>query len=336
MQKLTLFWIASLLLLSCGQNDKGPDISGIQVKLPVERFEEGFFAIDTLRIPEGLTSLQARYPEFYPVFMTKILGVSGNPADEPTLQITRIFLRGYGPIRDSLRKRLPEFSRIQPEIEKGFRYLKYYFPEYKTGKLVTFIGPLDAPGVALLDSGLAIGLQQYAGKDFSVYQNMAQQQIFPDYISRRFEPQYIPVSCLNVVLTELFPDRSNGRPLVEQMVERGKRWYLLDQLFPETPDSIKTGYTNRQLDWCEENEGNIWSYVVQNEDLNTIDPVAIQTYIGEAPFTQGLPEASPGNIGQWIGWQIVKKYAAEHKVDLKALLAMEARKLLEEAKYKPK
>lgn len=336
MQKLTLFLLGSLLLLACNDLDKGPDLKGTEVKMPLERFEQLFFAIDSNQLTAGLKGVMAKYPDFYPVFMRNILGVSGNPEEEATQQVSLMFLRGYASVADSLGQKFGDFKKIQSEIETGFSYLKYYFPEYQPGKLITFVGPFDAPGVALVDKGLAIGLQQYAGKEYSVYQVLDEQQLFPKYISRRFEPQFIPVSCLNAALGEMIPDSTIGRPLIEQVVEKGKRWYLLDKLLPKTEDSIITGYTLKQLAWCEENEGNIWSYLTQNENLNSIDPVVIQTYIGESPFTQGMPEASPGNIGQWIGWQIVKKYAADHKTELRDILKMDARKLLEEAKYKPK
>ncbi len=336
MQKLTPFLFALLLLSACKNAEKGPDISGIKVNMPVERFEEAFFAIDTNQLQQGLSRLNSSYPGFYPVFMKNILGVSGNPEDEATRNTVVMFYRGYHPIRDSLNPLFRDFKKLQNQIEDGFRHLNYYFPNYKPGKLTTYIGPFDAPGVALIEGGLAIGLQQYAGKDFSVYQGLVQQQMFPNYISRRFEPQYIPVSCLNAAIGEIYPDQTRGRPLIEQIVEKGKQWFLLDKFLPETPDSLKTGYTLKQLAWCEENEGNIWSYLRDNEDFNSIDPVVIQTYIGEAPFTQGMPEASPGNIGQWIGWQIVKKYAEEHKTELRDLLKIEPRKILEGSKYKPK
>lgn len=304
--------------------------------MPVERFEQDFFSLDTSQLSSGLARLNARYPAFYPVFMQKILGVSGNPGEEATRNTTVMFFRGYRPIQDSLEPLYKNFNKLQSQIEGGFRHLKYYFPSYQPGKLTTFIGPFDAPGVALVETGLAIGLQQYAGKDFSVYQGLVQQQMFPAYISRRFEAPYIPVSCVNAALEEIFPDQTKGRPLIEQIIEKGKRWYLLDKCLPETPDSLKTGYTLKQLAWCRENEGNIWSYLRDNEDFNSIDPVVIQTYIGESPFTQGMPEASPGNIGQWIGWQIVKKYASENKTEMQDLLKLDPRKILEGAKYKPK
>ena len=82
----------------------------------------------------------------------------------------------------------------------------------------------------------------------------------------------------------------------------------------------------------------IWSYLVKNEDLNSISPPVIQTYIGEGPFTQGFSqELSPGNIGQWIGWQIVKKFADKNsKLKPDEIMRTDAKKILEESKYKPK
>jgi hypothetical protein len=143
---------------------------------------------------------------------------------------------------------------------------------------------------------------------------------------------------MKAVVEDIFPDQSSSKPLIEQMVEKGKQWWLLDKFLPATPDSIKTGYTQRQLNWCLENEGLIWSYIVKNEDLNSLNPTVIQTYIGEGPFTQGFSqELSPGNIGQWIGWQIMKKFASKNP-DMKPeeIMKTDARKILEEVKYKPK
>jgi uncharacterized protein YjaZ len=122
------------------------------------------------------------------------------------------------------------------------------------------------------------------------------------------------------------------------MIEKGKQWYLLDKILPATADSIKTGYTQQQLDWCNENEGLIWSYLVKNEDLNSLNPTIIQSYIGESPFTQGFSqEFSPGNMGQWIGWQIVKKFVSKNEgMKPDEIMKTEASKILADAKYKPK
>jgi len=101
---------------------------------------------------------------------------------------------------------------------------------------------------------LAIGLQGYLGKDYEAYQNGYIAETYPAYKSRRFEAQYIATNCIKNIIEDLYPDKSNGRPLAERMIEQGRRLFLLDALLPYTADSIKTGYTQSQLTQCFNNE----------------------------------------------------------------------------------
>ena len=324
-----------IFLLGC-TNSKGPDVSNIKVDIPIERFDKSFFSIDTNNIAVGLKGLMTNYPDFYPDFMQQILGVSGSDTNKVTLDVSKLFIGGYSSIYQNLSKQYSDVSWLQKDIQKAFQYVKYYFPNYKTSKIILFVGPLDAPGVALTGSGIAVGLHQFGGKDFPAYQSMEAQQLFPTYISRRFEPEYIVVNCMKAVIEDIYESSAKG--LVEQMIEKGKRWWLLDKFLPATPDSLKTGFTKQQLKWCEANEGLIWNDIITTQkDLYTKDPMAIQNYIGEAPYTQSFGPASPGNIGQWIGWQIVKKFADKNSsMSVADVLKTDARKILEGAKYKPK
>ncbi|HMH32786.1 MAG TPA: hypothetical protein VK543_07135, partial [Puia sp.] len=119
-------------------------------------------------------------------------------------------------------------------------------------------------------------------------------------------------------------------------IEKGKYWWLLDRFLPDTEDSLKTGFTQKQLAWCKANEGLIWNFFLQN-DLFTIDPDFIKNFVGDGPNTQGMPDASPGNIGQWVGWQIVKKYVEKNpSVTPEQVMKTKPRAIFEETKYKPK
>jgi hypothetical protein len=333
----TTFFLIFILFIGC-TNNEGPDVSKIKVDIPIERFDKDFFSIDTNNTAAGLNQLMKGHPDFYTDFMQQILGVSGSDTNKVTLDVSKIFIRGYSSMYQSLSEQYSDVNWLQKDIQKAFQYVKYYFPDYKTSKIILFVGPLDAPGVALTGSGIAVGLHQFGGKDFSAYQSMEAQQLFPAYISRRFEPQYIVVNCMKAVIEDIYPDRSGAKGLVEQMIEKGKQWWLLNKFLPSTPDSLKTGFTEQQLDWCEANEGLVWNdIIVTQKDLYTKDPMAIQNYIGEAPYTQSLGPSSPGNIGQWIGWQIVKKFADKNSsISVTDVLKTDARKILEEAKYKPK
>ena len=236
---------------------------------------------------------------------------------------------------------------IEKDFKKAFQFVKYYFPNYQPPNIITIAGPVDA--MAQSETGptpnflgpdfLGISLQFYLGNQFSVYNDpFFIENVAPGYRSRRFSKEYIIGDAMQLVVNDIFPDKSGSKPLIEQMVEKGKRWYLLDKFLPSAADSVKTGYTQQQLDWCTENEGLIWSYIVKNEDLQSLNPAIIQTYIGESPFTQGFSqELSPGNMGQWIGWQIVKKFVSKNPgMKPEEVMNTAASKIISEAKYKPK
>jgi len=328
-----------VLTVSCNDDRQNiPNVSDIKVSVPIERFDQSFFSMDTLNIAASLRNLQQKHPGFYTDFMQQILGVDGSDSSNTTLLVTREFLRGYLPIYDSLQLVYKNTNDLKEDLESSLRFVKYYFPGYKTGKAIFFVGPFDAPGIAATHEGIAIGLQQYAGKDFSVYQTGPALEMFPVYISRRFSKEYIVPNAMKAVIGDLYPDQSGGKSLLEQMVEKGKQWWLLDKFMPRTHDSLKTGYTAQQLAWCNENEGLIWTYLVKNEDLNSINPVIIQTYIGEGPFTQGFSqEYSPGNLGQWLGWRIIQKFEEKNpSLPIDEIMKKPAREIIDGAKYKPR
>ena len=161
--------------------------------------------------------------------------------------------------------------------------------------------------------------------------------VYPSYQSRRFEPQYVPVNCIKNIIDDIYPATNADMPLIYQMIEAGKRLYVLDKLLPETADSLKTGYTQIQLDGCYENEAMIWNYFLQNNLLYSTDPAAIRDYMNDAPKTEILGEGSPGFIGQFTGWQIIKKWMGiKPATTPEQLLQTPPKQIFEEAKYKPK
>ena len=343
MKKIGLILLLSLFLFSCKKKKGIPDVSEVKVDIKLERFDQDFFAIDTNNVWPGITKLNKKYPSVTGIFLQNVLGLDSASA----ITGVRNFIRLSGNLYDTVNTVFKNTTDIEKDFKKGFQFVKYYFPNYKVPGIVTIAGPVDA--MAQSEAGptpnflgpdfLGISLQFYLGKNFSVYSDpFFIENVAPGYRSRRFSKEYIIADAMQLVVNDIFPDKSGSKSLIEQMVEKGKRWYLLDKFLPSTPDSIKTGYTKQQLDWCTENEGLIWSYIVKNEDLNSLSPSIIQTYIGESPFTQGFSqELSPGNMGQWIGWQIVKKFVSKKPgIKPEEILNTEASKILSEAKYKPK
>ena len=332
-----------IFFLAC-TNTRGPDVSNIKVEVAVERFDKDFFSVDTIGVEKGLRTMEVKYPSLYPIFINNILGLNDTSRDRGVVA----FIRQNKFIADAVSKEFEKTDQLKNDFEKSFRYVKYYFPNYRIPKLVTIVGPPDA--LAQTANGeltpdfigpdfLGISLQFYLGKDFSLYHDaFFVANVAPEYCSRRFDKKYIVADVMKLVVDDIYPDRSASKGLIEQMIEKGKQWWVLDKFLLATADSIKTGFTKQQLSWCEENEGLIWNEIITTQkDIYTKDPLTIQNFIGEAPFTQSLGPASPGNIGLWIGWQIVNKFADKNSsMSVNDILKTDARKILEGAKYKPK
>ena len=88
------------------------------------------------------------------------------------------------------------------------------------------------------------------------------------------------------------------------------------------------------------NESDIWRYFVEREILFSTDTKLLARFINVAPFSkfylEEIDAESPGRLGQFIGWQIVKSYMNENKVSLKEMLNTDPEEIFNNSKYKPK
>ena len=333
--------VVAIFFFSCSNKKDAPDVSDIKVDVTVHRFEKDFFAIDTNQLQSSLQVVERKYPAFLSVYFKYFAPVSeiAQQQNIPFPNALIQYIRFIKPLAVEADRKFPSLTSIEKELENNLRYVKHYFPSFKTPVVLTSVeslnpeNPNEVFGTTFYHDTLIISLQTFLGKDYPAY-NPTQ---YPDYIRRRFEPQYIVPNSIRAIVGELYPDSSQAASLIEQMIEKGKQWWLMKKLLPETPDSLITGYTAQQTKDIEREEGNIWGVITQNENLFSVEQVAIQTYIGEAPFTPTLPQGAPGNIGPWIGWRIVQKFEEENpKLSVDQILHTTAKKIFQESKYKPK
>jgi hypothetical protein len=330
--------ISSFLFSFCTSKKNIPDVSSIKIDLKILRFEKDLFALDTANLSPSLDVLNQKYISFLPDYLYSVLALTPRP--EATINELKLFLKDsmYRSIYQDATKKFVSLDEVQAELIFSLKLTKYYFPKYQIPiNLYTFIGPVDGVGTAITsDHSFAVGLQGYLGKDYPIYQDAYIAQTYPPYKTRRFEERYIATNCIKNVIEELFPDKSNGRPLAERMIEQGRRLFLLDALLPTTADTIKTGYTKKQLKECFDNEKAIWAFFVSNNLLFEREPSRVSPFVTDGPKTQELSETAPGNIGQFTGWQIVKKWMeANPKMSLAKLMSTPVMTIFNEANYKP-
>jgi hypothetical protein len=326
-----------VLFFSCNDKKNNPDVSEIKINISTIQFEQAFFKIDTLNTMAEMNTLATKYPGFTQNYLLNILNVDPKWPDSIASNYINGFIGAYKPIYDTSQTIFKNFSKYENEIKTSLQYLKYYFPKYKTPqKIITYLGPLDGYGDLIMVDAFAIGLHQHLGKNASYYNTSIVSETYPPYISARFEPSYISINCMKNVVLDLYPEAFEEKSLVIQMIEKGKRLYMLEMLLPEKSEYQLIGFTQKQMEDCNDNEASIWNLFIQNNLLQSTDYNMIRNYIGESPKTQELGDASPGNIGSFVGWQIVRKYMSKNSgIKLNELMTKDAEEILSEAKYKP-
>ena len=134
--------------------------------------------------------------------------------------------------------------------------------------------------------------------------------------------------------------RLNDRTLLSDMIYYGKILYLKDKLMPSVSDAVKMGYTQDQYDWAEVNEEPIWRNFVEQEHLYSTDRELQLRFIEPAPFSKfGLElidNESPGRIGQYVGWQIVRAFMNKNEITVQQLLKIPAEEIFKKSSFKPR
>ena len=323
-------------LFSCSTN-KIPDVTNIKINLTTERFEKDFFDTTTNNLLVYLKQLNSHSPSFVDNYLTKILNVDPQwPADSAANYVNG-FIKAYRPVYDSAEKIFSDFTPYQNEIKKGLQFVKYYFPKYNLPqKIITYIGPADGYGDILAEDALIIGLQHHLGKNNSLYKTALVQETYPTYISSRFEPSYITINCIKNIVNDMFPEKLDDKPMVDQMIEKGKRLYLTSKFLPATDEYKIMGYSTEQMKDSYAHEAVIWDMFIKNSFLQVTDKNIIKNYVDESPKTQELGEGAPGNTGSFIGWQIIKKYMQKKPAtSVQELMNLNTEIIFNEAKYKP-
>jgi gliding motility-associated lipoprotein GldB len=318
-----------LLITSCTPNTRQADVSGIRAEVKAERFERDLFSSGEAHI----TDLEKKYGSFFNLFIYKLTEL-GTPDTSLLRERIRDFCTDADlrEIFNSSEKINRDFTGVDAELTDAFRHYKYYFPNKVIPRVITFISGFNYAVVAA-DSAIGIGLDMYLGSDSKYYPALQ----FPHYKIVRMRKEYITADCIRGwAQSEWEPDQGEN-DFLSQAIYSGKILYFLDLMMPDVSDTIKTGYSNNQLKWCDANEKNTWSFFIDQKLLFSTDQNQIVKFLNDGPTTNGFPKESPGAIGQWLGWKIVQAYMKNNSaVTLDQLMGNhDYKKILHDSKYKP-
>ncbi|MHA4893368.1 gliding motility lipoprotein GldB [Pedobacter sp. PWIIR3] len=329
--------IVSLAVFSSCKQQTKPDVSGIPLHITIKRFDKDLIDGKGKDVEKTDAMLSDKYGAFYKDYVNRMVG-DGSYSGTQILS-TLYKDQAYTDLNSEVESAFSNTSNLEADLTEAFKYIKYYYPKSKTPQFISFISGF-AVQTPIGDDYIGIGLDMFMGRNSKFYKAIVQS--VPIYLSRRFSPEYVvPRLTETFAREELFPEKDEDRTLLSKMIQNGKILYFMDKVLNDNvQDTIKIGYSARQMEWCNTYQADIWGFFLENNLLFETDYQKIQVYLSEGPFTPGLGnknESAP-KLGVWIGWQIVRKYMQQNtNVSLQQLMdEKDAQKILTLSKYKPK
>jgi gliding motility-associated lipoprotein GldB len=318
MRFFIIVFLILLTLTSCSSNNNEVvDVSGIDVEFLVNRYEVDFYRANQGSLP----LLKNKYPYLFPTSFSDSLAIS-KMSNKEELDLFNETQKLYSDISD-----------LGLELMSLFKHIKYYNPKFKSPNITTMISDIDYDSrVIYADSLLLISLDVYLGKEHEFYSD------YPKYIKENNTKENIIVDIANSISeNQILPITS--RSFIGKMVYEGKKMYLLDLYLPTISDKLKIGFLDQKLAWAVTNEEDIWKYFIERKLLFSTDTKLNKRFLDNAPFSKFYLEndnQSPGRIGVWLGWQIVRSYMQNNDVSLQQLLKINELDLYKKSKYKPR
>lgn len=310
--------LLGVLLFSCNdKNEVEKEIDKIPMNVEILRFDKEFAAAN----PSDLPKLKSEFPAFFPkqyndsIWIQKLTDTLQNQLENEVL------------------KTFPDDDALRNSLVPLFQHIKYYFPKFETPLVVTTTSDVDyRNNIILTDSLLIIGLDTYLGSDHRFYEGIDR------YITKEMKPSQIEPDVAETYANQYIkpPSRSS---FLGQIVYYGKQLYLKDIWLPKISDAEKIGYTEEECKWAEENEEYMWRYFVENELLYSTDPKLGTRFINPAPFSKfylEIDNESPGMLGRYLGWKIVRAYMERNNTKVQQLMITDADEIFKNSNYKPK
>lgn len=341
-RRLILLLLCTMIASSCSkretQSDKTlfGDNKTEEEQISIHRFEQALFAPSKQTTEQHLLSIEQ---DFKPMFAASLSDkqymavVKAFVEDAEMKKVYNIVKRCYPDMKfleTALAQALPKIRKIRQDTCKTNIYTLIIGPAEYSFAYQNRILVYPAFSTISIDAYCMDSLSEhpyYKSMPKYLQTCLTKDNIAPDYIRTYLQE----ITFKDIPLQNQNPDAT----LLDCIIDDGKYSYAVAALLPKTPLHNILRYTEEQQKWVEDNEYNIWSYIIQNKLLYNKDRTKYLSLIAEGPTTKGIAD-SPSRIGNYIGYKIVQAYMEKNPITLDSLFRTNKSELiLKESEYKP-
>jgi gliding motility-associated lipoprotein GldB len=297
-----------LMLASCNRNPQKINVSNVSVDLKIRHLDAYLLKQNQDQMKAAIPVMKRWYGEFFDIFTYRMIAIGGT--EQPNF--TELL---YSFASDTLIRKLEttvaqkvDTIQFRNELEMAFRHYKYYFPEKEIPIIYTCISGFNQ-SVVISENLIGVSLDKYMGTDSPFYERLG----LPAYKRKNMHPEKIVPDMMQAWADAEWPKPEKDNSLLSQMIQQGKVLYFMDALLPDLNDTLKIGFSEKQLEFCRKNEAKMWTYLAEHKMLFATDRMSIKRFVDDGPYTAAFSEESPARTGVWIGWQIVRSYMKKNK-----------------------
>ena len=271
-----------------------------------------------------------KYPEMASLLGKAILNIQ-SPEDPDYFK--RLFQFYSEPTLNRLYQeasaKLDAQTTVEQELGNGFAWLKKVFPAMQMPTVYAHVSGFNQ-NILVAEQLLSISIDKYMGEDYPLYE-----KFFYDFQRRKMSPAQIAPDVIAGWVMSEFVFEGKENVLLDRMIYEGKIIFLQHLIFPEIPEHVLLGYTEKELEWCKNFKKKLWKEIIQRKHLYTPDLATTNKYFEPNP-SLFLSSDAPGNIGVWMGWQIIQAYMQENNISMEAMMQNNnSQEILTASKFKP-
>ena len=280
-------------------------------KVDVFEYNKALFAIDTADFEAGI---QAIRPQFQ-----ALLGDTLESYEMVYLKefVTDTFIMR---INELVEESFPDSDAVPDKVKGVYQHFKYYYPEMTMPPTFTYVSGInfDNGPVMISPEAVMISLDFYLSNKDLMYDKVG----MPRYVSRRCQPASLTKDLAEAMYYSYVFMDVKAKNVLKEMIDRGKKYYFIEAMDPTLNDSVLLGYSSQQMEWAQDNEGQIWATIVGNNMLYANGFEQYRVLFNDGPFTAAFSDSAPARLGDFVGLQIVRSFMSNNDESLQSLMQM--------------
>ena len=296
--KSMLMIIASLVVYSCeSSSDTSFSIKEEYPPVKIKRMDIEIYRYPSMTA-EKQTSFNAEMESGISALLTMLN--MGHPDDSAYMKyVNSEAVKMFTPEVEEVFSDIADLENVLGGVKQN---MKKELPHINMCEIYSIVSPYKQ-SIYIADSTMLLVLNHYLGAEHKAYDG------FEEYIKKTKQAKYIPYDIVEATIGTFNPYETTGDEMVlSKMLFAGAIVEAKMRIVPEASLSLALGYDEKELEWVEDNQQQLWNALVSKELLYSTSYMDINQLLSLTPCSSILHQQAPGRVGRYLGYKIIRAY----------------------------